>query len=350
MANNILLHGATNCKSSNYGDFVYADMIYQYLQNAGMNAQFYQPSSFFCQYLKNYRTIFKIGKKDVTALVYIPGGYFGEGHAANWKENTIHFLRFMPIGIWAAFHQIPIAILGIGAGPLQWFPLKKSVQYICNHAKLITVRDEFSYLTLKKLCPANSNIIRSADLIVTNKNLKINKSNCRNNKVLLVHYNHSQEALGKFAEAVGMFFLKYPDYHIVVTSDQILSGDELLFEKFKRLSGVRCTFHRYNDPYEMSNLIGQADLIITSKLHVGVVGALMGKSVISVPCHPEKTMRFYKEINEADRCIPLFDATSNKIFELMQEKRLQQICISDVYIKKAEITWKHFENFLKELK
>ncbi len=352
MAFKIVLHGATNWGSSNYGDYIYADMIYNYLLKKGFQVRCFQPSRYFLKNLKNYnkQENFKISTMD--ALVYLPGGYFGEGHNARLIDNLIHWIRFIPIGLWAAIKKKPIAILGIGAGPLHWVPLKFAVKYICMHASLITTRDEYSYNTLKTLCPFNQSIRKSFDLIVAEQNLINHADNSSlNHPVLLVHYNHSHEALKKFAYATKKFKKKHPEYKVVISSDQILENDRSLFDEFRSISQIaNCSFHQYTTPEEMTDLISRSNLILTSKLHVGVVGAVMEKSVVSVPCHPEKTMRFYSEIGETGRCLELDTSSPDEICNIMEKYRLKGILINRRFAGLAEITWKLFDKFLMDLK
>src|SRR6202007_2101045 len=49
-------------------------------------------------------------------------------------------------------------------------------------------------------------------------------------------------------------------------------------------------------------LIGGVDGIVTTKLHVGIVGCAMEKPVISMPGH-SKTPRFYKQVGLSEQCI-----------------------------------------------
>ena len=52
----------------------------------------------------------------------------------------------------------------------------------------------------------------------------------------------------------------------------------------------------------MVETIAKSSLIITSKLHVGIVSIAQGGKVISIPAH-EKTFRLYKQLGLSDFCI-----------------------------------------------
>ena len=353
MNNNVILHGATNCDSSNYGDYIYGEMIYEYIKEKGLNVCFYQPSSFFQKNLKDYLKNRSIDKQDADLIIYLPGGYFGEGHQARFRDNLVQFLRFMPLGIWASYKKIPMVVLGIGAGPNHCSFMNFGIRRICNNSQFVTVRDKESYRALKKLCP-KANIIESGDLIITRTlNLANQSSQIRrikqvknNRKVLLVHYNHSKEALLKFARCIKKFTSKHQEYLVVVTSDSILEYEEEYFKEFEIESGIKCELFLYKNPSELTTLIKTVDVVLTCKLHVGVVACSFGKSVVAVACHPEKTARFYSQIGESGRSVSLFNVEPEEICELLERYHAKGIKIDEQVIKKSNITWGFLESLI----
>lgn len=356
MGKNIMLHGATNWGSSNYGDYIYGEIIHDYLKDKGNKVCFYQPSPFFEKYITNYdkNSIFK--KKDANMIVYIPGGYFGEGHSARFRDNVIQFVRFMPLGIWAAFKRIPLAIIGIGAGPNTNFLMNYGIRKICKHASLITVRDNESYKALKKLSP-KVDVIECGDLILDSQlketDVKISQissiiDEAGNKKIALVHYNHEQIALQKFSKSMEKFSNKYSDYHVVVASDSILDLDDEYFEEFKKTYGKECSHFKYSNPKELTSMIKEANLVLTCKLHVGVVACSFGKSVIAAACHPEKTKRFYSQIGEEYRCINLYNSSDEELYSLIEKSFDRNVKISPDIKKKAGTSWQLLNDFIGE--
>ncbi len=355
MIGNVILHGATNCESSNYGDYIYGEMVYGYLKEKGLNVCFYQPSSFFEKNLKDYLKKQSIDKREADLIIYIPGGYFGEGHQARFRDNLVQFIRFMPLGIWASYKKIPMVVLGVGAGPNNCSFMNFGIRRICNSSKFVTVRDKESYEALKKLCP-KANIIESGDLIITRTLNATNQSSQirrieqvkNNRKVLLVHYNHSKEALLKFAECVKEFTAKHREYIVVVASDSILEYEEEYFKEFESKAGIKCEHFIYENPSEMTAFLKTIDVVLTCKLHVGVVGCSFGKSVVAVACHPEKTERFYSQIGDSGRCVSLFDVIPEEICELLEEFHENGIQIDEQIIIKSSITWELLDSVLGE--
>lgn len=355
MINNVILHGATNCDSSNYGDYIYGEMVYEYLKEKGINVCFYQPSLFFEKNIKDYFKNFAIDKRKADLIMYIPGGYFGEGHQARFRDNLVHFLRFMPLGIWASYKKIPMVVVGVGAGPNHCSFMNFAIRRICNHSQFVTVRDKESCEALKKLCP-KANIVESGDLIITKALNAANNSSQiirigqvkKNRRVILVHYNHSREALLKFARCIKKFSAKHPEYLVVVASDSILKYEEEYFKEFENESEVKCEHFLYEDPSEMTAFLKTVDVVLTCKLHVGVVASTLGKSVVAVACHPEKTVRFYSQIGESGRCVSLFDVTSDEICQLLEEYHENKIKIDEQVIKKSNLSWELLESIVGE--
>lgn len=353
---NILLHGATNCGSSNYGDYIYGELIYDYLRDRGINTKFFQPSIFFKENLIDYEKMKDINRKNLNGIIYIPGGYFGEGHNARFRDNVIQFLRFLPLGLWASYFKIPIAVVGVGAGPNKCRFMNWGIKRICKKAQLVIVRDKESYISLKRLWP-KANIVESFDMIVTKQyerkelttQIEEILKQAQGKRILLVHYNHSIEALEKFVEAVKIFLSKNQDYFVVVTSDTMMDFEKEYYQKFKKKLCEKSACFCYKDPKELTTLLNYIDVVLTCKLHVGVVAATLHKSVIAVACHPEKTKRFYEAIDEGERCISLFDSTSQDILQALEILHSKNINIPAKIVDKANISWTMIDEFLEEV-
>lgn len=347
----ILLHGATNWQSSNYGDFIYGKLIYNYLKNKGYEVSFYQPSKFFQTGIDKYAQL--VNKKNADIVIYIPGGYFGEGHNARMRDNAIQFLRFMPLGLWASYNMVPMAIVGIGAGPNHNFFMNRAIKRICDSSYFISVRDKESYCALKNISP-KANIIESGDLIITKPLDIISKSvviediihKTQNKKILLVHYNYTKNALFKFAHVIKKFLNNHLDYTIVVAYDSIYYNSIEYFNEFKKTVEHECIYFDYNNADELTTLIKIADVVVTCKLHLGVVACLFNKSVIVAACHPEKTARFYNQIGESSRCVSLDAASEDDILYLLESYYDKKININEAIKSKANLSWNLLDDFL----
>ena len=356
MGKNIILHGATNFCSSNYGDFLYGEMIFNYLKNRGDNVQFYQPSKFFIDNIPDYIQMKPIKKRKVDLVIYLPGGYLGGGDKkSRLRDIIIRFYRFFPLGIWTVIAKKKLVIIAIGADPLGNRLLQYGTKIICNHAIFTTVRDNKTYTILKNLCK-KANIFECGDLILTSK-LEENYSpqlnriieNCGQKKLLLVHYNHDKEALTKFAISVNKFLQKNPMYEIVVASDSVLEYEEQFFDIFKEKLGIKCWHFIYSKPSELTALIKMIDMVLTCKLHVGVVACSFNKSVIVAACHYDKTVRFYEQISEKNRCVDLHKISPDELQSLLENYKDKTINIDNKIIEKAKESWNILERYMIEL-
>ncbi|MGT2932807.1 polysaccharide pyruvyl transferase family protein [Streptococcus catagoni] len=352
MNKRIILHGATDLGSSNYGDFLYGYFIYHHiLENfKEYDVYFYNPSAYFKKYitLENIDNNSKIRNAD--KLIYIPGGYFGEGHKAKFKENLMQFYRFMIVGLKAVCLSKDIIIIGIGAGPIKSFLMKNSIKLIGGKAQAISVRDKESLEALETIgVQTNGNYFDmmlaynfSEVLAKTNLNLKFDSKK----KYLLVHYNHSVEARDKFAIAVNQFKKENPDYELIVSADSILQKEVELFENFKKQLDFDVSHFIYDDPFMFTKLLTKVDMVLTTKLHVGVIASMFNKSVVCVAEHPGKSFRYYHKISEAERCLNLYDVEASEIASKLQMFQNIPINISEELYTKTKEHWKVLDNNL----
>lgn len=354
----ILLHGATDYGSSNYGDYLYGEILYDYLKNRGFEVDFYNPSPFFKHHLPEYDSVYHFSKNNSDAIIYVPGGYFGEGHEARFRDNLVQFKRFMPLGIWASFKNLPIAVIGIGAGPNKNFLMNAGIRRIMKKSKLVTARDHESFQALLTLSPfSKDKLVETFDLIIASqlreeKTEKINQllKQTEGKKILLIHYNHSKEALEKFAIAAKTFINTHSDYHLLVSSDSVLSTEENLYKEFVSIVGEEnCTHFLYHSPSEFTALLREVDVVLTCKLHVGVVASTMSKSVIAIACHPEKTVRYYQAIGVPERVASLFDITAEEIEKKLGYFCEQPISLPDDLVQKAKSNMVYLDVFLEEV-
>ena len=335
-----LLHGATNWNSTNFGDFLYAYEIYHYLKRDTTNqVGFYDPSDYFIKYLdEDVPALDNVGFQEADYLIYIPGGYFGEGHNARFRDTLIQYIRFMPFGLKAVRLKKKLLTIGVGAGPIdRWF-MKSAVKKICKNSIAVTTRDIESQKALQDIgvnnIPEYSDMMLAYDLKCIAKDteqIQYIKSFVGESKLLLVHYNHSLEALKKFAAVIKSFVDKHKDYKVVVAADSILPYENDYFDKFNALCGSEVYHFIYDNPFEMVKLIDVSDTILTCKLHVGVVGCMFGKAVVCAAEHPEKTIRFYELIESPQNCMSLYDSTADQINE-----KLNCLCEIPLRIPKTE--------------
>jgi len=358
----ILLHGCSGKGTTNFGDFLFSDIVYKYIKDkyTSYEIMFWDLSDFFRSRIKDSKTTSFFDIFKINALIYLPGGYFSEkSHLSSFRRQLWRIKRYLVVGLIAAIMNKKIAIIGVGAGPLHGRLIKKIVKFIFNRAELVTVRDEESReflesIGVKKNIHVTADLLMSFDLCRIKQLDRSEKNSIKNEqegqKVLLVHYNNDHEAMKKYADAVKQFIGTKNEYRVVVASDSIVKNENDLYNEFKRLiENEQIYLYKYNDPWELCGLINFSDCILTSKLHVGIVALRLGKSVISIPIHPQKTQRLYNQINEGERCLALDNATSIEIGKLLYIYHNKSISLSDEVIKASMKNWEYLDSFLNKL-
>lgn len=330
----IILCGATH--GSNFGDLLFAYMFTKNIQEKDKDIEILFTRA--SEYTKNEMGINVATIRDLftaDAMIYISGGYFGQSHNETLKGSLYRFLVYYTYGLLMIFRKKPIAILGAGAGPLnRWF-LRKTVTYIFNKSKLISLRDETSkYYMIKygvvKEIIATSDSAQVIDNDIYGVEFRSNifsDIKLRNRKKILVHVAAPEEELyiKKVVMAIKETLCLKNNNGFIVTSDSSIN-EKYLNNVYSFLPKDRTIIYKYKNPIDFLNVINSVDAVITTKLHVGILGCTYGKSVMSFPIHPGKTERYYKQIGYSEHCKSLYSITKNEAKEMISkyiEKRIE---------------------------
>jgi Uncharacterized conserved protein len=107
--------------------------------------------------------------------------------------------------------------------------------------------------------------------------------------------------------------LSVPHYRLVFFNDQRgTAGASATEQQYREFFGPDCTLVPYTTIDKLLGLLNACDLVMTSKLHVGIVAAARAKPVLAFPYHL-KTQRFYKQIGRPDLCLPYTDWNPSNI-------------------------------------
>lgn len=363
MKKNIMIHACTNFGVSNFGDYLFADMVYSYIININDEGltRFFQLSNFFGNRLFSKREKQKFNLFRMDALVYFAGGYWGDRQVPTAKSKIQRFIQYMPIGLLAAILRKPIAIIGVGAGPLNSAILRKSAKFIFNRASVITVRDNESKQFLEEIGVVRdikvlSDVVHSFDLKmmppIDTDYLNYIKEKIENKRIVFFHCSNNEKVRNMFAKGLNLFLKKNKDYGVIVASDEENKNYEILFENLRsQISTSSICNYKYNKPWELCSIINICDIVITHKLHVGIVGAKFGKSVISFPLHKDKINRYYIQISETGRCIPFDEIDDPQVIAAQMERYCtKRINLSDDVYNLSALNWDYLKNFLERLK
>lgn len=250
-------------------------------------------------------------------LIYAGGGYFGEppgSHSQIRRWAVRNFLRHIPSGILMSGLGRPVAIIGVGAGPLSDSVFRSSVKRLVERAVIVAVRDEESHQFLRSIGVSRQDLEITADAALTlsvedipGEKIEYIKARFPTTNLVGVHLPctptvsaHVQLVLNEMEALLD----QYHELEIVVMSDNTAYDPAVLAERLAAHHRNRVHLARYRDPWTLVALLSRLRLVITTKLHVGIVATAVGTLPVSFPYH-HKTERFYRQIGRTDLCLPL---------------------------------------------
>jgi len=318
--------------NDNFGDYLlYKELYDTIVEEFGSSLEVIssEVSEFYDEFSPVTRMPHSKAIKEADFVIFGGGGYFGEGTRKKFLWNLV-FVRYYGLkAISVARSGKKFVIVGVGAGPFKYFFSRWITSYVFNRADYISVRDNESKEFLEGI-GVNQPVEMNPDWILGMNVKKTVKSGKISEKVrevceeeyLLVHLisrlTEDGSGLGLVTSDV-LAYCKENGIRIVVTCDQT---KEDVYQRTKELSKqfgeYLLYYYEYKSPYELISLIASARMIITDKLHVGIVGIAGGKNVVSVPLH-SKTPRLYKQIGRSEFCIPIKDVGQGDIYKLLDD-------------------------------
>jgi polysaccharide pyruvyl transferase WcaK-like protein len=358
----IMLHGAT--MGTNFGDFIFAKLFYDRVKDLNRDGEtyFYESkyamSDFFKKQLKYSFNYSRNSLLKSDALVYISGGYFGE-RKQSLKESILRFLRYMVVGCYFVLRKKPIAIIGVGAGPLSNRFLKLCCKKIFNHASVITVRDNESKEYLKEY-GVNKNIIVTTDSAQILSYLDFPKNIKQwvegefvSSKYIFLHINPGHDTniaiINKIVKPLNTFLKRHSEFGVIVGCDQYSHSKEELNKIKNCLVCENILLFDYNEPMSLCSVLNKVDLIITTKLHVGIIGVTCAKSVVSISGHSEKILRYYKQINESNRAIKISNCNNEMVLDLLERYYNTPIILDDKIFDLAKSNFEALNEFIQNV-
>lgn len=347
----VMLHGAVN--QSNYGDYLFAELFYNTLKEKGIQGEFYShPKYGISEYFAaNLGYVpepcsYKETVKECDAFVFFSGGYFIEPRKKDIFSEIKRIRHYLYPATAFMKAGKPIYVLGVGAGPFEKAPFSFMARKILNYATVITVRNEESLKCCKDFGINNEVLVTADTALVIKEYLEKEKQSVpkfeteEGKRMLLFHIDGSRQKTEKMKEVVipatKKWLKVHPEYQLYLTADGI--KNDSMYQTYESLFGENNPIIlKYDDPWKLTRQIERADLVITTKLHVGIVGSALGRSVVSFPSVANKVTRFYKQIGEADRCVPLDMITMEKAYKMLETYNGQGITIPKKLIDKAKI-------------
>lgn len=326
----IVIHGATH--SSNFGDVLFAYLFYNACKNSGCKVELLNMPKFkvsdFCknelQYNVNGRFIRQLR---MDCLIMMSGGYLGED-MVSFKNSLKRYLHYiLPARLFEIMHK-PVYIIGVGGGPLTSNFLRRATVKMLNRASYVSVRDIETkkyfeeYGVTKEVCLTTdtAQVIDSKFVACHAGSDSLNGLD-KNKKYFFFHVVNKPADDARMASTVALainHFLKdHAEYDVIIGNDE--QTDITRLEAYKTVIDGRKHVFEYRSVFQLCHLLGEMQFVITPKLHVGIVSASLGKSVVSFPIHREKTGRYYKQIGESERSVHMQSVTEQIAFDQIEK-------------------------------
>lgn len=283
----VLLHGYLY--TQNFGDILYAKMTYNKCLE----------KNYECGFLSSTSDDFRIDPKvlneldnpnvalmsdidEYDCLVMYGGGTFYQ----YMEDGYRRFLRFIFPILYFLKQNKPVYILCCEFNNICTKWLEPYLKYIVDNVTVCNCRNKQSYEYLKSLGCTKMNLID--DII-----LDVDKPNVGEKRQVLVHIYHKY--LTKITKKIIIPAIKdtLPNYDIVFMCDENSDIESGELQKYGKC-------YNYKSTNDILTLIAESKIIITTKLHIGVVGVAFDKSVV---CYSNNTKarNFYQDINELNR-------------------------------------------------
>lgn len=306
----ITVHGAFH--GSNFGDLLLLQIQLSWLAEAGVSKVCIPSWNDGTSGLLHVPDGMQISGSSSNVIIFGGGGYFGAPTRAKVKW-VINWTRYHAVVLAkAALTRKKVLLIGTGVGPLPPFPFNYLLRRAMQGAEVILPRDTESAEYLRELVgsKAKSPVDAGIDNAVWLAAQRPPEAALRSgDEVLGVHLApplDDVERFNEFLERLGAELLGYKGRIRVLVDQRGTNGAKRQREcgtKVATTSGVEVEVVEFETVNQFLAAIAGCDRVITSKLHVGVVARCYGVPVFSVPTHI-KTIRFYRQIEEAERCKP----------------------------------------------
>lgn len=312
-------------------------------------------SDFYKRHL-NYNKRYHL--HDIDALVFISGGYLC-GDDRNYRDYILRYLRYFHIGVKAFLAKIPFCFLGLEIGKPRNFALKIVERLLLKNSLITTVRNRQSLTWHNRLTHSalQGGVKLTSDSVFALEKSLFDKYELPEElkdlpgRHLFLHIEpysgKNKPIIEKVVPIVTDFINNHPEYDVWIGADQHSTEEAEAFAEIKEALNLDIIHVcKYDDPLLLCKILDSVDVIVTHKLHVGIVGARLGKSVISFSGHTEKIERLYKQLNESNRSISLKDLTFEEGQKILEKHHNKPIIVSADILNAGQQNFKELENFI----
>lgn len=329
----VLLVGATF--NSNFGDLLFSHLFYNKCKEVGFEkVSFWQwPRHVMCDFCREelgYHeriTPWQAFRYDV--LILQSGGMMGEPYYSR-RTTMLRFVRFVLPCLMFTLLRKPVYILGSGGSPIFNGLLRRMMVYVLNHARYISVRnqetrDYYAAHGVKNEIHVTSDTAQVitpqclptlyigqelTDFMEGHRTILLQVSTYSRNTDLIMAEN--------MVPAIKRFLNEHPDYRVVFATDKVTPIEWFNYmQTVNNMPKDRLMVYEYRNSWQLAALINRMDVVMTTTLHVGIVGASLGKSVLSFAAFYDKTRRYYKQIQAEGRCVPMKEVTPDIAYNML---------------------------------
>lgn len=345
----VAIHGSYF--GDNFGDSLFVLQYVKYLNEIGIsNEDIYLISA--GSRIRNYAKVSSIkglkAIKEANRIIFIGGGYFGERKEKQLIWHLRFWVRHISICLACIFYGKRYAFFGVGAGPQSNLISRKLSKLAVNGSEFFSARDKISFEFLLKIGVKSEKLIEVADSLISYPKIhsKENKT-----KKLLIHMPKSADHDNSIESILRELKNGLTEIHeVTVVRDFYKPSFIDVTERISKDIFKNIKVFEYKSPESLMDLICASDLVITIKLHVGILALTQGKFVISTYVH-EKTPRFYAQMNADVNCFALkkLNEKERKRFKqvLKRYNKQENIQIPSELVEKSKENFTLLEKFIQ---
>ncbi len=349
----IQLHG--QFETTNYGDMLLCILFANYLHERGHQVIVRNACNELYEYLGE--KVLRDGSPQ--KMVCCGGGYLCDGD----MHFSLHMIKRIYLEMaMCRLKGISYAIIGAGSKPFFNNFTKPFMRWCIKGADVICVRNSESKVDLNGIgvkgdikVTADNVMAIDGSIVKEHEFAKvreiINRFDEPKNKKILIHINYlpidGNDDINRggaiLIDAIEKFATQNPEYNFIVMYDHKIETFEKQCDSiFQKLPEGRKAIIKGDTVDSVLATVYACDIIITTKLHVGITGVALNKNVISFPMHI-KAKRFFSQINETGRCILLQECKSSELVLNQLEKYVGQSMNKSAVERVKEIAKYNFE-------
>lgn len=259
-----------------------------------------------------YPVVAPEARKDIDLLLYSGGGYFGDAadslydrYLAARKRSTRHLA-------WLGdYRHAAKAVIAVGVGPIGFN--RQAVRDLFGSSLAVLVRDAESHAYCRSYGFADHNLGQCVDMALSlepvapegRSGLALHVPEMSPRDLETVFRVVATSCAGRYSERIHVIYdaptgPAVGNFEAALQSvAQSVFGHSLLVKPYPGLEPMLAALESY-------------ELVVTNKLHVGIVTIAKGGRVISTP-HHLKTPRLYRQLGLSDYCVPLSSLTPHDL-------------------------------------